>query len=230
MAIVLNLPKSHPVAKIAEGYNTPISGFQPTVGWEIIQVMPDAATLHTLVDYMNEIGKTRLAIGHLDKTPTELLGQRLALMELHKAMTNGPPLVSPMQIGIPICQSIHKDDYSGVNGRVHTLLIYINCTAEGGELLLYGNGERPAEEPTAVIITNNIPDGYVKVVLLPSDMWHCPAPIYGVGVCDIFVFKYPQICTQICPICTQICPICTQICPICTTSPICTTNHLQLLP
>ena len=180
--------------------------------------MPDAATLHTLVDYMNEIGKTRLAIGHLDKTPTELLGQRLALMELHKAMTNGPPLVSPMQIDISICQSIHKDDYSGVNGRVHTLLLLLQiyCTAEGGELLLYGNGERPAEEPTAVIITNNIPDGYVKVVLFHGDMWHCPAPIYGVGVCDIFVFKYPQICTQ--------------ICPICTTSPICTTNHLQLLP
>lgn len=86
----------------------------------------------------------------------------------------------------PLCT--HQDSHGGVSFDVHTVLIYVNNTLDGGELAIY------EDEKSEIIdkIDTHPKEGYVKIVLLNGNVWHQALGVSGDGIRESIVVQIKQ--------------------------------------
>ena len=120
----------------------------------------------------------------LPDDPKTALEKSLMLAEVHFALVNGDPIVSPL--------AHHKDNFGGVCVEVNTMLVYFCHTAECGGLYYWTGDEDPAvsRQPPELLSTVP-PDGCMRVVLLNGNTWHLSQYVEGHGVRGVLVLQGP---------------------------------------
>lgn len=105
-------------------------------------------------------------------------------VEFHYATTDGKEIAESEF-------SIHKDNYGGIQHKVHTLLCYFG-EYEGGELGIYKNDE--SLELIKKINTSNKDLNTRKIILLNGCVAHMPLPLYKGTRCAIsFQIKQKEV-------------------------------------
>jgi hypothetical protein len=87
-------------------------------------------------------------------------------IEVHFAKADKNPVGSGL--------TVHVDNNGGVEGALHTLIVYLDIDCDGGMLEIYDN---KGENKIGEIDPRSDIENQTKVVMFNGGMYHCPTPI-----------------------------------------------------
>jgi len=107
------------------------------------------------------------------------------LAEVHFAQVDGYRINSGL--------ACHQDNFGGVCGKVHTMLVYFCHTAKCGGLYYWTGDKDPEVSGQRPELLSTVPpEGCMRVVLLNGKTWHIPQYVEGRGVRGVLVLQFPK--------------------------------------